>query len=234
MEDFFDLDDIRAKAFLQKEGDSKNILLITGEHLMIVRKGRKSLFPLLQIKSLRTTTKKSLFPLFIGGIFTPFALLSYFTNMFHPMVHLIATLLGLLLFYIGWSGRHALILTLTKRDEEFIFLPAMSRNLEAFIAYANGLLSGGILSAMIFFETGQSGLFADEKSDKDDFPRFGFTYQQVLKRMDIHSKVIAIDPLKAGTEVKFEYDRTCGEMRPVVARPLDRNSSVEVSPSDFI
>lgn len=235
MEDFFDFEDIKAKVFLLNDGDTKNMAMVTDEHLMLLRNGRKRLYLLNRIKSLHTSVKKSLLPLFVGGIFAPFALLSYFANMFHPMVHLVSTLLGMLLFYIGWTGRHALIVTLATGDEENVYLPAISKNVKAFISYVNGTLKRDRtdLSGMIFFREGQPGLFNDEEPGDNDFPKFGFTYQQVLKRKEIHKKMIAVDPLKAGVEIKLEFDPKTNEMRPMIALGLDRKSVLKIYPGDF-
>lgn len=231
MEDFFDVEKVKATVFLLSEGDRKNMAMISDEHLMIVRKGKKHLYPLSKISTVQAEVKKSLLPIFIGGIFTPFALLSYFSNMFHPMVHLVATLLGMLLFYIGWIGRPALIVRLKGNLEALFFLPKISNNLLAFIDHLSGVLQSEAfagLSGMIFFDMDKKGLFAIESNKENQYPIFGYTYTQQLKWQKARRSLIVIDPVKAGREVKLLFDPETREMRPAVDGPIDRKAEVKI------
>lgn len=231
MEDFFDVEKVKAMVFLLSEGDRKNMAMISDEHLMVVRKGRKHLYPLFKISAVQAEVKKSLLPIFIGGIFTPFALLSYFSNMFHPMVHLVATLLGMLLFYIGWIGRPVLIIRLKGKLEELFFLPRISNNLMAFIDYLSGLIQSkeiSALSGMIFFDRDRRGLFSMEGNKETTYPIFGYTYTQQLIWQKTWGSLIAIDPVKAGREVRLLFDPETREMRPAVDGPIDRKAEVKI------
>lgn len=236
MEDFFDFEKLKATVFLLTEGDKKNMAMISDEHLMVLRNGRKHLFQFMKIMEVSAEIKKFLLPLLLGGIFTPFALLSYFTNMFHPMVHLIATLLGLLLFYIGWNGRAVLIIRLNGNVEELVFLPGISNNLMAFIDFLNGLIKSKdltALSGMIFFDMDKRGLFTMNSNSENAYPIFGYTYQQILKLKKAKGSLIVIDPEKAGREVRFIFDPETNEMRPAIDGPLDRKAEVNTSGIDF-
>jgi hypothetical protein len=231
MEDFFDVEKVKAMVFLLSEGDRKNMAMISDEHLMVVRKGKKHLFPLLKISAVQAEVKKSLLPLFIGGIFTPFALLSYFSNMFHPMVHLVATLLGMLLFYIGWIGRPVLIIRQRGNLEELFFLPRVSSNLRAFLDYLTDIIKTNdstALSGMIFFDKDLKGLFTSEGNEDDTYPIFGYTYKQFYKWKKDRACIIVIDPVKAGREVKLLFDPETREMRPAVDGPIDRKAEVKI------
>jgi hypothetical protein len=172
VEDFFDLDKLKAKVYLMKDGDTSNMAMVTDEKLMFVRNGKKMRFSLPEVKGLSSGNKKQLFPLIVGGIVAPFAFLSYFTNMFHPFFHLIFTLIGLLLFYIGVAGRAVLVVLMSKGEEELIYLPSVSSNLLAFIDYINGQLvntGDAGLNKFIFIEIEKSRyswLYGQKRSRK--------------------------------------------------------------------
>lgn len=232
MEDFFDYDKLKASVYLLKEGDQKNMALVSDEHIFVRRDGHKKIYELRQISQIRHGIKKSLLPLFIGGIFTPFAILSYFANMFHPIFHLIGTLLGMLLFYIGWAGKNVLILQDKKGHEENIFLPTISPNLLAFIDYLSGIIAGNPESAQagfIYFREAPDRLTGSVAGNSAIFPVTGYTWKQMLSHRLHKSDLTAIDPAKAGQEIKFVYDLEIKEMRPVLEKPVDVGAIVENS-----
>jgi hypothetical protein len=66
VEDFFDLDKLKAKVYLLKDGDTSNMAMVTDEKLMLVRNGKKMLFSLAKVKRLSSGNKKQLFPLIMG------------------------------------------------------------------------------------------------------------------------------------------------------------------------
>lgn len=235
MEDFFDLNKLKAKVYLLKDGDTSNMAMVTDENLMFVRNGKKMRFSLYKVKGLSSGNKKQLFPLIMGGIVAPFAFLSYFTNMFHPFFHLVFTLIGLLLFYIGVSGRAALVVLMSKGDEEFVYLPSISNNLLAFIDYINGLLiniGDAGLNKFIFIEIDKSSyswLYGQNEEPKGKFPCWGYTYHQITKTSGLRSKVIAINPELAGREIRFVFDEKLNEMRPQIDGPVNKESLVQLS-----
>lgn len=235
MEDFFDLNKLKAKVYLLKDGDTSNTAMVTDEQLMLVRNGKKMLFSLAKVKRLSSGNKKQLFPLIMGGIVAPFAFLSYFTNMFHPFFHLVFTLLGLLLFYIGATGRAALIVTMSKGEEDFVYLPSISNNLLAFIDYINGQLintGDSHLNKFIFIEIDKSSyswLYGKNEQKKDKFPCLGYTYRQLIKTPELRSKTLAINPELAGREIRFVFDVKLNEMRPQIDGPVNEDSLVQIS-----
>jgi hypothetical protein len=235
VEDFFDLDKLKAKVYLLKDGDTSNMAMVTDEKLMLVRNGKKMLFSLAKVKRLSSGNKKQLFPLIIGGIVAPFAFLSYFTNMFHPFFHLVFTLMGLLLFYIGVAGRAVLVVLMSKGEEELIYLPSVSSNLLAFIDYINGQLvntGDAGLNKFIFIEIEKSRyswLYEQNEEQKDKFPCWGYTYQQLTKTPGLRSKAIAVNPELAGREIRFVFDAKLNEMRPQIDGPVNADALVQLS-----
>lgn len=242
MENFFDQEKAIAIVYFLSENDEKNKLLITDEKLLVIRKNHKSVHALSQIASLKIEVKKYLFPLILGGIFTPFAFLSYFVNFFHPWFHLLSVLLGMLLFYIGWTGKSAFTIVFKNTYEEFYYLPSVSKNLLAFIDFVNSLLKNqptSIHGNLMYFEVEKQNqpLFFGELVDSNSqvFPLLGYTFKQLKnKRMTInHSNIIAINPQKSGREIKFSYDLASGQMRPKLDGPILSESKEEFFTSDL-
>jgi hypothetical protein len=155
--------------------------------------------------------------------------------MFHPFFHLVFTLMGLLLFYIGVAGRAALVVLMSKGDEEFVYLPSISNNLLAFLDYINGqLINTGDagLNKFIFIEivkSSYSWLYGQNEEQQDKFPCWGYTYHQLTKISGLRSKVIAINPELAGREIRFVFDVKLNEMRPQIDGPVKEESLVRLS-----
>lgn len=239
MEGFFDQEKTKAFVYLLSDADDKNKALISNEELLVIRKHKKHVFSLETISHIKTENKKLLFPLIAGGIITPFAFLSYFINLFLPWIHLVAVLLGMLLFYLGWNGKSVLTIRFKNGDELHFFLPSISRNLLAFIDYANEILNENkdvAYKDLLFFEVDENSktLLFDFKSNFSKsriFPLFGYTYQQLLmKSKSLNSEnIIAINPLESGREIKIAFDLNSYQMRPKLEGPILKDSVVDIS-----
>lgn len=235
MEDFFDMDHARALVYLGAATDNKNKVLISDDQICIIYRNRKNVLPLASIRQLRTGHKKMLLPLILGGIITPFAFLSYFVNMFHPWIHLISVLIGLLLFYLGWNGRSAFILVFRNGDELLHYLPSISKNLDAFINYVNEYVktsasheSANSIIVEIDPEE-ESALFGEENRNiQNMFPIIGFTPAQYtrLKKQEKKKHSLTFDPLGSGREIRFKYDEASSQMRPLIDGPIKRSSII--------
>jgi len=232
MEDFFDMNQALAQVYLINAGDKKNIAMVSDEKLLVVRKGRRKVYHNNRIRAVTTGDKKLLFPLLLGGVLAPFSFVSFFVQVFHPLVHLVFTLLGLLLFFIGWMGKPTFELILKNGEEEYFYLPTISRNLEAFIDYVNtqfqSVDSEGI-TKLIFVEADPkdfSWLYGESKSNQNFFPKAGYTYHQLLKDANLQDQVVGIDPQAAGKEISFEYDQKSESLRPVLNGPVSLSAVV--------
>lgn len=228
MEDFFDQEKALAKVYFLSENDEKNKLLVSDEKLLVVRKNQRKTYLLATLAKLKTEIKKYLLPLILGGIITPFAFLSYFINLFHPWIHLLSVLSGMLLFYIGWAGKHAFTVVYKNGDEDIYYLPTVSKNLLAFIDFANSLLrnpSSTIHGNLVYFEVDQlrqAELFAASPEGASPlFPLWGFTHDQLQKNRGVDlSNIVAINAQKAGREIKFSFDLDSNQMRPSLDGPI--------------
>jgi hypothetical protein len=175
-----------------------------------------------------------LFPLIVGGIITPFAFLSFFVNLLMPWIHLVSVLVGLLLFYIGWAGKHALTIVFLNGDEKNYYLPSISKNVEAFIEFANDALKGdhNVYSKLLFFDldSGFVDPFFGKGNESQDqlFPLFGYTYSQLKLSGKSINELIAVDPSTAGAEIRFSFDQQTNRMRPLIEQPLLPESQIVI------
>jgi len=242
LENFFDQEKAIAIVYFLSENDEKNKLLISDQKLLVIRKNHKSIHALPKIASLKIEVKKYLFPLILGGIITPFAFLSYFVNIFHPWIHLLSVMLGMLLFYIGWTGKSAFTIVFKNTEEEIYYLPSVSKNLLAFVDFVNSLLKDrptSIHENLMYFEVekqNQALLFGESiNSNFQMFPLLGYTFRQLKnnRRTIKLSNIIAINPQKSGREIKFSYDLASGQMRPKLDGPILFESKEEFFTSDL-
>ena len=238
MEDFFDQNEAKAFVYLLSEGDDKNKLFISDEKLLIIRKNQRKTIVLRTLAGLNIDSKKQLLPLILGGIITPFAFLSYFVNLFMPWIHLISVMVGLLLFYLGWVGKSALILKFKNGDELLYYLPSISKNLTAFIDFVNAILmqtQSTKFADLIYFEIAENDTDAffgkDEVKEKRIFPIFGYTQDQLRNIKKSTKNIVAINPLKIGRELKFSYDLKTNQMRPILSGTVLPESKVDIGGS---
>jgi len=220
--------------YLHAEHDDNNKVMISDDLMLVFYKKKRNTFSLKSIRALKTERIKLLFPLVLGGIITPFAFLSVFVNLFYPWIHLFAIMLGLFLFYLGWSGKYSFTILFKNGDEIHHYLSSVSKNLEAFIDFVNTQLKKvntsepGLLDAL-FFELDQNQIdsfFGRSTTNPKLFPLFGYTYQQIqqLRKSIVESGIICIDPLKSGREIKFHFDLTTNMMRPRLDGPVNKDS----------
>ncbi len=236
MEDFFDQDSVKAFVYLLAEGDEKNKMMISDDQLIVIRKGKRDIFPLDKITAIKPDNKKLLLPLILGGVIVPFAFLSFFANLFHPWFHLILILLGMYLFYEGWSGRVACTILLGHGNERHFYLPSISHNLRAFMDYVNSLKSeASELGHLLFFEVEEKSmdeLFSTDETRKKSpfFPWFGYTFPQykAFNKAGQTHQFIVIDPSRAGREIKFEYNQSTKQMHPKLGGPIRKEALVRI------
>jgi len=131
-----DLPGAIAKVYLLQDGDEANLCCIDKETLLIIRKGTVHRINLDLVREIDITGKRFLLPLLMGGVFAPFFFLTLIKGMFHPFINLSGFLVGIYLFYLGYTGSHSIVVRGHGVIKE-IFLPSISPNLRAFIAFVN-------------------------------------------------------------------------------------------------
>jgi hypothetical protein len=225
LDDFFDFDSARARVFLHREGDQKSMALLSDSGLLVIYKGKRHLFHTENLKECRAEDKKLLFPLIVGGIMAPFAFLSFLIHPMQPWIHFVSIVTGLILLYHGWTGKPAMVILLKNKEEVIFYLSSISMNLQAFMDFANMMISPGnqqLFSSLIYIEwPGEiDSLFNFDQPRSTIFPLYGYTYQQLSTRKEPNENLIAIDPMQSGREIKFEYDSATRLFRPQIDGPL--------------
>jgi hypothetical protein len=88
------------------------------------------------------------------------------------------------------------------------------------------------LNKFIFIEIEKSRyswLYEQNEEQKDKFPCWGYTYQQLTKTPGLRSKAIAVNPELAGREIRFVFDAKLNEMRPQIDGPVNADALVQLS-----
>jgi hypothetical protein len=240
LEDFFDLDSAKAFVFLLSDSDNKQKIYISEEQLLVIRNDKRKVFSLRHLEGLRSDTKKMLFPLIMGGIITPFAFLSFFVNLFMPWIHLVSVLGGMLLFYVGWAGKKALTIVYKNGEEVNYYLPNISKNVEAFIDFANDSIKRDLnskFSNLVFFDVEKefiASFFGKGNAQAHQlFPVFGYTFSQIRLSGKSINQLIAVDPVKAGSEIKIAFDPETNRMRPFAEQSLLAESQIVIETSGW-
>ncbi len=121
---------------ISKADDEQNKCALTHDHLYITRKSKQYGFELDQITQTSFKQKKLLLPLVLGGVVGSLFLIAGFNFLVNIWVAMIVGLAGMLLFYYGWVGSHAIVIH-TKIKEYDIFIDQVTTPLEAFFAMVN-------------------------------------------------------------------------------------------------
>ena len=202
-----------AKCYIQYDKDERNKCEFTDRRLHIVFKGRRSEFPIENLISLSVNQRKLLIPIVLSGILTPLISVGFFKGLFHPFVALIFIIGGVFTFYIGWLGEKVLTVNLINSHHDFS-IKVVSYNLNEFINYVNQYLQKEpIEKRVLYMELIDDKNHLDIKKylSKDAKNRKLFSFWN-LKDMYTEGKVltnasyIVLDPLTAGTEVKYIQD----------------------------
>jgi hypothetical protein len=233
IDDFFDFNSARARVFLQQEGDQKSMALLSDSALLIIYKGKRHLFQVENIRECKAEEKRLLFPLIVGGILAPFAFLSFLIHPMQPWVHLFSIIAGLVLLYLGWTGRPVMVISLKNKEEVIFYLSSISMNLQAFMDFANMMISHGnqqLFSSLIYIEWPEEieSLFNFDLPQTTIFPLYGYTYQQLSTRQEPKENLIAVDPMQSGREIRFEYDSATKLFRPKIDGPMRPECRVEI------
>ena len=96
--------------------------------------------PLNKINSIDANFQRLLFPLIIGGIVAPLALVGALLSVIHFWIGMAMTLSGLLLIYYGWVGAYQLKITAFQDQQLSYFVDFKTQKLENFIQETKKLL----------------------------------------------------------------------------------------------
>jgi len=232
--------DVWAVCQLTNKKDARNQCVLTRDKLLIRRKGRDHNFPVEKVDSVSTGRRKLLLPIITGGILTPLALLAIFNNYLSTNLTLPTFFAGLFLLYYGFSGAASIIIT-TNGNEKYVFLHAISENLQKFITFSNALIKGFNESGGDFFfyalATDSKHLTPGDiienlnKANKET--GIGLFLKDALKEphhnsSTIGTMVLTIAPRKLNNPI--ELTSSGGEKSQFMVRSLNKESIVSSDP----
>ena len=200
---------IIAFVYLLSEGDDKNKCLLTADSIILIRRGKKTIFKAEQITSLYFSSKLFLFPLVFGGTFGPFFFIAILNSSFHPIVSLIGFLASLLSFYFGITGKKSFVLE-TVNDKKEVFLPFISPNLKEFVRFVNEVVGGNSKEEVLTFYFKLTGSLRKEliETGKLTIPEKGeFLYLKHEKDNDPTTRYLPVNYTIPTIRIKFERDQ---------------------------
>ncbi len=212
-------EEILAFVYLHQEGDERNVCLISANDITLIRRGKKKVVRLKDVRQLSFSKKVLLLPIVLGGVFGPFFLIAILAGYFLPAANLLGFLISIFLFYYGLSGKEGLKVE-TINDVLEVFLPRISENLKSFVNFANHLVHQSQLQqeAFSFFipisEKEKEAYEREQKWTSAPEGVFGYTSDERRnKRMAPGEYFLEIDARKENIRIKFENDHN-GKLRP--------------------
>lgn len=127
---------IIATCYLYETANEQNKLLLSPEHLQVRYRGSLRAFLLDHLRRLSFNHRKLMLPLVLGGIAASLSLVAIFKTQYNPWLMLSIMLAGCLAAYRGYQGNWVLTIEEDKNYTDY-YLPSVSANLRAFVAYAN-------------------------------------------------------------------------------------------------
>ncbi len=120
-------------------------LLLTNKALCIHTRYKSAeenlkILPLNKVNSIEVHFQRLIFPLIIGGIVAPLALVAAFLNMAHFWISMAMSLSGWALVYYGWAGAYQLKITAFQAQQMTYFIDFKTRKLEKLIEETQKLL----------------------------------------------------------------------------------------------
>jgi hypothetical protein len=194
-----------AVCYFLEEGNDRYSCKLTDQRLIIRRKNRLNEFPIQGIRSLRINHRKLLIPIVFGGVFTPLIAVGYFEGFFHPVIAVVLIISGVFTFYVGWTGQQVLTVNESQGHSDFT-MENPGENLIAFIEYTNQFIENEPVEfRSLYLLAGNE----DPGLKMEDLPVMLYTYRQIRNKLMSEPEneevvIWAIDPLKTGTEVKYE------------------------------
>lgn len=204
---------------LAGDDDQKHHLHLYASFLEVVIRGKTKKYALSPLMRLEVNHRQLLGPLVGGGLLSCLAFITLFTLSKWALPLLFLGIGGLGLVYFGIAGVHVL----TLREDKIHYdvpLPGVSQALLPFVKFYNSLIPG--------ISQGASGVFPAYLSASTDMatPDGAFIY---LDRHDLNERVyIAVDLMKLGTELTFEFDKI-RSYRARVGGPIPAEAIIQPS-----
>jgi hypothetical protein len=225
-----------AKCYLLHDNDEKNKCELTDRRLSIVRKNMRSEFAIENLKSLSINHRKLLIPIILSGILTPLILVGFFKDIFHPLIALVFIISGVFSFYIGWIGEKVITVNLIMAYRDFP-VSIVTDHVEGFIDYVNQYIRDEPMEKRVLYLEVKDRIEGitdvDSHLGKDVINRKLFSYWELNKcfqsgELRGEASYIVLDPVKVGSEVKYEKGTNARGLRPVIKGPVKRNAVIKI------
>jgi len=220
-----------AICYFYRDGDEKNKCELTDQRLFVRKRKLLRDFPLETVKGIAINQRKLLIPIIFSGIFTPLIVVGFFQGYFHPVIAVLFIITGIFTFYFGWIGQQVMTVNHMGGHTDFNMEYA-TQNILAFIEFANQYIQNETpelrsLYALIDKKDDQSleALKLNVLKSKPDL----YSYSQLKELLvdqsgSVDFIIMAIDPLKAGTEIKYELSKNEHTLKPVIKGNINRDA----------
>ena len=221
-----------AICYFLKEEDENNTCELTDYRLVVRRKGKVHEFLVGQIKFLQINQRKLLIPIIFSGIFTPLIVVGFFEGFFHPVIATLFIVTGIFTFYLGWLGQKVLTIELDHGHADFP-IDHEGRNLLAFIDFTNDYLEHVPIEirSVYMFREGHKVSQGEEDISSIIPPYELYSYQHLKEYLlaNPHRSeglIWVIDPLKTGGQIKYEFSKKEGCLKPVLKEKLNKRAVI--------
>ncbi|MCC5929634.1 MAG: hypothetical protein JJU28_10345 [Cyclobacteriaceae bacterium] len=194
-----------AKVYLREEGNQKYLSTFSNLNLNLFYGRKQFKYENLHLKKLETDHRKLLLPLIFGGISVPFVISAIFLSVGGPYITIPLLFIGIYLFYHGWQGSGVLIIYENNRHDVF-FLPFISENIKAYIAYVNHYIQQPNSAYYLYFPPdvlNKPGCMGYTKTQFDSMAANGSVYYE-------------IDPRELGAQIDYVWHPETKSLRPVI------------------
>ncbi|TAH18882.1 MAG: hypothetical protein EAZ08_10345 [Cytophagales bacterium] len=126
--------------------NNNSYLLLTNKALRIKTTHKSwgestKIMPLGKVSGIEANFQRLLFPLIIGGIVAPLALVAALAGAIHFWIGMAMTISGLSLIYYGWLGAYQLKIILFQNQQHAYFVDLKTKKIENFIEETRKLLA---------------------------------------------------------------------------------------------
>ncbi|MEO9968006.1 MAG: DUF952 domain-containing protein [Reichenbachiella sp.] len=228
------------KCFLGKSGDTKNMLILYDQLLVVICKGQRMDFPLSSIKALVVKRKKLIIPLVVGGIGTCLSWLALHLGWYDYYLNLMIVFLFFGWMYYGLMGRDALELIEGKIQHIFL-ITANQFVLNTFLKFtkerqflmqsARGTLSFHLSTKASWEAQEQSTLYSHPSLETEGFIHTSYfselqhTYNRYFQPFD-QLILIGIDLSKVEAPVKVKEVTSRNAQFPHLYGKLNKSAIV--------
>jgi len=225
-----------AKCYIFHENDENNKCELTNRKLIVIKKGKVSEFAIESLTSITSNQRKLLIPIIFSGILTPLILVGFFKGFFHPFIALIFIISGVFSFYIGWMGEKALTINLIMSHRDFT-ISQITEHLTGFMEFVNQYIQDEpIHKRVLYLESNKDNLIGNDLKiclSKNIHERKLYAYWELRDlflsgNLKDESSYIVLDPLKVGSEVKYQKKTGDQGLTPVIKGTIDLKAILKI------